>query len=87
MIGKLWFMLFLFSSCNSKFALANNELCDLCVDIVSSIEAYLQDGHTQEEIIAVLDQVKILFQICRKNPYEKIFIFHFYQIGTESPLK
>ena len=67
MIGKLWFMLFLFSSCNSKFALANNELCDLCVDIVSSIEAYFQDGHTQEEIIAVLDQVKILFQICRKK--------------------
>ena len=77
MNGKLWFMLFLFSSCNLKFALANNELCDLCIDIVSSIEAYLQDGHTQEEIIAVLDQVKILFRILRKKSFEKNLYFTF----------
>ena len=55
--GKLWFILFLFSSSNLEFSFANNELCNLCVDIVSSIEAYLQDGHTQDEIIAILDQV------------------------------
>ena len=77
MSGKLWFMLFLFSSCNLKFSLANNELCDLCVDIVSSIEAYLQDGHTQDEIIAVLDQVKILFRILRKKSFEKNLYFTF----------
>ena len=54
---KFWLIFLLFSSSNLEFSFANNELCNLCVDIVSSIEEYLQDGHTQDEIIAVLDQV------------------------------
>ena len=36
---------------------ANDEACNLCIDIVSAIEQFLIDGATQDDIIAWAEQV------------------------------
>ena len=40
---------------------ANDQSCNLCIDIVSAIEGFLTDGTTQDDIIAWVEQVLFLY--------------------------
>ena len=40
---------------------ANEQACTLCIDIVSTIENFLNDGATQDDIIAWVEQVLLFY--------------------------
>ena len=61
MSSKFLFFCFIFSFANLEVSSENNELCNLCIDVISSIESYLQDGHTHDQIMAVVEEVKVHF--------------------------
>ena len=37
--------------------------CNLCIDIVKAVEDFLEDGHNQEDIIAIAEAVLIFYFI------------------------
>ena len=46
---------------------ANEQACMLCIDIVSTIENFLNDGATQDDIIAWAEQVLLFIYIKSKD--------------------
>ena len=59
MSSKSLLFCFILSFANLEVSCENSELCNLCIDVISSIESYLQDGHTHDQIMAVVEEVKI----------------------------
>ena len=56
---------------------ANEEFCQLCIDIVSAIEDFLEDGANQDDIIAFLDTVYLTYIILIHGQNQNIkFITH-----------